>query len=87
MAKIKVRKEVYDAVYKRDHGRCIICDSQFALQLHHIMNRNYKHLINDETNCVMLCAKCHKMVHQKQDVWRSKLKEYIRRVYEDEESR
>lgn len=75
--RIFVTKETYNKVYERDKGRCRLCGSN-QIQLHHIVYRSEnKKLINEPSNCIMLCAKCHELVHSNKHYWQPKLKEII----------
>lgn len=75
--RIFVTKETYNKVYERDKGRCRLCDSS-QIQLHHVVYRSEdKKLINEPSNCIMLCAKCHDLVHSNKHYWQPKLKEMI----------
>jgi 5-methylcytosine-specific restriction endonuclease McrA len=75
--RIFVKKEIYEQVYKRDKGRCRLCGNT-NIQLHHIIYRSErKDLVNEPTNCIMLCTKHHKEVHSNKHYWQSKLKEMI----------
>lgn len=73
-----MNKQTYDAVFNRDGGRCVMCKSTIALQLHHIDGRS-RLKTDDPDNCVMLCYVCHMRVHQENKKYRPKLKEYIER--------
>lgn len=75
--RIFVTKETYNKVYERDKGRCRLCGSN-QIQLHHIVYRSEnKKLINEPSNCIMLCAKCHELVHSNKRYWQPKLKEIV----------
>lgn len=77
--RIIVADKTYDAVYERDKGRCRLCGST-NIQLHHIVYRSEsKELINEPTNCIMLCTSCHQKVHSNKHEWQPKLKEMIER--------
>ena len=79
--RIFVTKETYNKVYERDKGRCRLCGSS-QIQLHHIVYRSEdKKLINEPSNCIMLCAKCHELVHSNKHYWQPKLKEMIGGIY------
>lgn len=79
--RIFVTKETYNKVYERDKGRCRLCGSS-QIQLHHVVYRSEdKSLINEPSNCIMLCAKCHDLVHSNKHYWQSKLKEIIGGIY------
>lgn len=75
--RIFVKKEIYDEVYERDKGKCrlkdITCNGE--LELHHIVYRSEdKSLINEPSNCIMLCTKHHKEVHSNKHYWQPILK-------------
>ncbi len=76
---IKVSKETYNYVLKRDR-KCVLCPRMTELELHHILGRNNRSLINDVDNCVLLCKYCHKKVHNNQRAYRPLLQEYIKEV-------
>lgn len=79
--RIFVTKETYNKVYERDKGRCRLCGSN-QIQLHHIVYRSEdKKLINEPSNCIMLCTKCHELVHSNKHYWQPKLKEIIGGIY------
>lgn len=62
--KVSVFPITYEDVMKRDEGKCRLCGCTQNLQLHHIIYRSEdKSKINDVNNCIMLCLKCHKLVH------------------------
>lgn len=76
--RIFVKKEIYEEVFKRDKGKCRLCGTSLNLHLHHIVYRSEdKNLINEPTNCIMLCARCHRLVHSNKHYWQSILKEMI----------
>ena len=78
--RIFVTKETYNKVYDRDKGKCRLKDFSCngKLELHHIRYRSEaKDLINEPTNCIMLCVKHHKEVHSNKKYWQPKLKEMI----------
>lgn len=75
--RIFVKKDIYDIVYKRDKGKCRLCGSN-QIQLHHIIYRSEnKDLINEPSNCIMLCERCHRLVHSNKHYWQDKLKEIV----------
>lgn len=75
--KITVSEETYKKVYERDNGCCRICGNR-NIQLHHIIYRSEdKRLIDCVENCIMLCFKCHRMVHSNKHFWQTKLKKLI----------
>lgn len=76
--RIFVKKEIYNKVFERDKSCCRLCGTSLNLQLHHIIYRSEdKKLINESNNCIMLCIKCHKLVHSNKHYWQSILKEMI----------
>lgn len=76
--RIFVTDEIYNEVYKRDKGKCRLCGNN-NIQLHHIIYRSEdKSKINDINNCIMLCVKCHQLVHSNKHKWQLKLLELIK---------
>lgn len=56
---IKVPKEIYQAVYDRDNGQCVLCGyGGEAIQLHHIHFGSHIRE-HDIDNLCMLCESCH----------------------------
>ena len=79
--RIFVKPEIYQQVYDRDNGQCQLCGN-INIQLHHIVYKSEdKSLINEPNNCIMLCVKCHKLVHFNKHYWQPKLKEIILKKY------
>ena len=79
--RICVTKETYNKVYDRDKGKCRLKDftCNGGLELHHIQYRSEaKDLINEPTNCIMLCVKHHKQVHSYKHYLQPILKETIK---------
>lgn len=75
---IRVTKETYETVYKRDKGMCVICLHEGEdNQLHHIKTRGNRKLINDVDNCVMLCSYHHSIVHHNMKHWAPILEKYV----------
>ena len=61
------------AVYERDHYRCVICGSKEKLNAHHIKSwKEYPELRYDVNNGITYCEKCHIEWHKK--FWKAKLK-------------
>lgn len=76
--RIFVTEETYNSVYTRDKGECRLCGSN-KIQLHHIIYRSEdKSKINDVDNCIMLCKRCHDLVHSNKKLWQPKLKRMIK---------
>lgn len=70
-----VKSSTYEQVLERDKT-CRLADGTCmgGLQLHHIQYRSErKDLINEPSNCIMLCMKHHKEVHRNKDYWQEKL--------------
>lgn len=79
--RITVTEETYNKVMKRDNYKCRLldCTCYGKLELHHIVYRSEnKKLINEPTNCIMLCLKHHKEVHSNKHYWQPILKEMIK---------
>lgn len=79
--RIVVTDDTYQKVYERDKGKCKLKDSNCngGLQLHHIIYRSEdKNLINEPSNCIMLCLYHHKLVHNNKHKWQPILKEMIK---------
>lgn len=78
--RIIVSEETYNIVYSESKGRCALCNNIDNLQLHHILYRSErKDLIDEPSNCVMLCHqdfsknKCHRVVHNNKKKYQSML--------------
>lgn len=72
-----VSKKIYEEVYNRDGGRCRLCGSN-NIQLHHIRYRSEaKDLIDVASNCIMLCERCHRLVHSNKKIWQNKLEDMV----------
>lgn len=75
--RICVSKNTYEQVFNRDKGVCRLCGNN-NIQLHHIFYRSErKDLIDESTNCIMLCTNCHLEVHKHKKQYQDKLKEII----------
>ena len=76
--RIVVIDETYNKVLERDKGKCRICGNT-NIQLHHIVYRSEdRSLINEPSNCIMLCVYHHRMVHNNKHKWQPILKEMIK---------
>lgn len=78
--RITVTEETYNKVMQRDNYKCRLldCTCYGKLELHHIQYRSEaKDLINEPTNCIMLCNAHHKLVHSNKHYWKPILKEMI----------
>ena len=79
--RITVKKEIYQQVYERDKGKCRLQNGtcEGGLELHHIVYRSEdKRLINEPTNCIMLCTFHHQEAHSNKHKWQPILKEMIK---------
>lgn len=77
--RIFVKKEVYNKVFERDKGKCQLCGTPFNLNEHHIVYKSEdRKLINEPTNLIVLCIKCHALVHSNKHYWQPILKEMIK---------
>lgn len=73
--RITVTEETYNKVMKRDKC-CQLCGTTLNLVEHHIVYRSEdRKLINDPTNLIVLCTKCHALVHSNKHKWQPILKE------------
>lgn len=62
--RVCVSKKTYDKVLEESKGFCCLCHRAKLLQLHHIYYRSErKDLIDEPSNCIMLCEECHRLVH------------------------
>lgn len=79
--RIFVKPEIYDQVFKRDKGVCVMANSkcQGRIELHHVRYRSErKDLINDITNCICLCSFHHKLVHSNKKKYQPLLLEMLK---------
>lgn len=75
--RITVTEETYNKVMKRDKC-CQLCGTTLNLVEHHIVYRSEdRKLINEPTNLIVLCTKCHALVHSNKHYWQPILKEMI----------
>ena len=84
--RVTVKNEIYQQVYERDKGKCRLQNGtcQGGLELHHIVYRSEdKKLINEPTNCIMLCTAHHKLVHSNKHYWQPILKKIIEKENEN----
>lgn len=81
----KVSDSTYTKVLTRDNYKCRLCgnDKVNELELHHILYRSQrKDLIDEPSNCIMLCGnfsknKCHMKVHSNKKKYQPMLLELI----------
>lgn len=79
--RVCVSKKTYNEVYERDKGCCRFCGAIDNLQLHHIYYRSErKDLIDEPSNCIMLCFDCHKLVHSNKKKYQPILLEIIKKT-------
>lgn len=79
--RITVTEETYNKVMQRDKYKCRLldCTCNGGLELHHIRYRSEaKDLINEPTNCIILCNRHHRLVHSNKHYWQPILKEMIK---------
>lgn len=77
--RIYVTEETYNKVSERDKGKCRLCGTTNNLHLHHIVYRSEsKELINEPSNCILLCKIHHDIVHSNKHKWQPILKEMIK---------
>ena len=78
--RVVVSKKTYDEVYKRDNGCCRFC-GKLNIELHHIYYRSErKDLIDEPSNCIMLCNGCHKLVHSNKKKYQPILLDKIKKT-------
>ncbi len=76
--RITVTEETYNKVMQRDNYKCRLCGTPFNLNEHHIVYKSEdRKLINEPTNLIVLCTKCHAIVHSNKHYWQPILKEMI----------
>lgn len=76
--RITVSEKTYDEVIRRDNGICQLCATNQNLELHHIKYRSEaKELIDEPSNCIMLCSNCHKKVHNNKHKWQPILQKIV----------
>ena len=83
--RITVTEETYNKVMQRDNYKCRLAHVTYngvscngGLELHHIRYRSEaKDLINEPTNCIILCNRHHRLVHSNKHYWQPILKEMI----------
>jgi predicted restriction endonuclease len=76
--RIIVTEETYNKVMQRDNYKCRLCGTPFNLNEHHIVYKSEdRKLINEPTNLIVLCTKCHALVHSNKHYWQPILKEMI----------
>lgn len=77
--KIKVSEETYQKVYERDKGICQLCGSSNWIEAHHVLYKSErKDLIDEPTNLILLCKKCHMLVHSNKHYWQPILLDKMR---------
>lgn len=82
--RITVTEETYNKVMKRDKY-CQLCGTTLNLVEHHIVYKSEdRKLINEPTNLIVLCTKCHAIVHSNKHYWQPILKEMINKCINTE---
>lgn len=77
--RITVTEKTYNKVMQRDKYKCRLCGTPFNLNEHHIVYKSEdRKLINEPTNLIVLCTKCHALVHSNKHYWQPILKEMIK---------
>ena len=78
--RVCVSKKTYNEVYERDKGCCRLCN-KINIELHHIKYRSEaKDLIDEPSNCIMLCFDCHKLVHSDKKKYQPILLEIVKQT-------
>ena len=81
--RVFVKKEIYEKVFERDNGKCQLadCNCKGGVELHHIKYRSEaKELINEPSNCILLCNYHHRLVHSNKKYWQPILQEIIKKI-------
>lgn len=80
--KIKVSHEIYMKVYERDEGVCQMffeSECEGWLEMHHILYKSERRdLIDEPTNCIMLCKKHHDLAHSNKRKYQPMLLEIMK---------
>ena len=79
----KKLKAIYDKIYARDGGRCVVCGRpiEYGVKFHHEpcgCDRS-----DEENKVLMLCAECHYKRHHTGELaeMREACREYLRSLY------
>lgn len=76
-----ITKSVYQKVYERDNGQCIVCGRN-DIQCHHFIPRSCGGR-GIEENLVMLCTYHHKVIHESKNrnQLNNHLEAYLKAIY------
>lgn len=78
----KVSHETYMKVYERDNGMCQMffeSECEGWLEMHHILYKSERRdLIDEPTNCIMLCKKHHELAHSNKRKYQPMLLEMMK---------
>ena len=82
MSMTKKEREVYNYISELEKW-CVLCGSPYNLHRHHIRYRS--EFINSEAatyigNVIILCMRCHQMVHSNKKYWQPRLIEIDKRI-------
>lgn len=59
-----VAPETYREVVERDGFQCRRCEADsLRMEVHHVLGRVPKQMVNLVANCVLLCVPCHRWMH------------------------
>jgi len=61
-------------------GKCFICDSQEAKENLHKHHVDWNHNNNDPNNIVVLCKRCHNIIHQTHYVSKDEMLELKKKI-------
>jgi len=74
-------KDLRRKIIERDSGRCQVCDSSKALQVHHKRYiRGKKAWEHPENLLITLCQSCHSLFHKNQNHLQAKKKNKKKRI-------
>ena len=83
--KSKQTKKQREALYQeciRDMPHCMMCESHYWNQIHHIIHTPVK--ITEKGKLIVLCKNCHDEVHKDEKKYRDILLEIVRKFYKEE---
>lgn len=84
----RIKPAVYQKVFARDNGQCVICGTTRGLEAHHVRYRSQGGT-GEEHNLALVCGPstqsgtCHYKAHSNKEV-RQQLEDYMRGLYPNE---
>ena len=78
----RLPKELYNEVAERDNYTCQLCGwGGEAIHLHHISYGSSR--VHDNKNLIVLCYRCHDLVHSNKRKYKPILEDIIKGKYND----